>query len=202
MVLNFTRPKSKIAIVDDEVELTQLFQSLLEGEYDVSTFNDPRLFLESLEQKNQPNACEVLISDLKMPKMSGVEMIEEAQKKGHFFPSILLSGHLDTASAIKAVNLGIIKLIEKPTAFETIRHSLSEAIQRKEIYKNIHDIDWSLLQMSKLHAKTLQSLREVVPPAEFNKSFYLPISQTQDVTFAELISFAQSKLEALKKIPR
>ena len=94
-LLNDNKPT--IAFVDDEVEITEVYTAILSEHYKVLSFNQPDDLLKFLAL-HEECPFDVLITDLKMPKMSGLQLIERAHQIGFQFPSILLSGYLDKKS--------------------------------------------------------------------------------------------------------
>jgi CheY-like chemotaxis protein len=80
------RSRSRILIVDDEEDVTFFLKEALEelGGFEVVTFNDPLLALSSFnndEKNNKPSAYDLILLDIKMPKMDGFELYQELQKK-------------------------------------------------------------------------------------------------------------------------
>jgi len=70
--------RKKILLVDDEPDVTLTLRSLLqEGRYEVVSFNDPILALQSFK----PRYYDLLILDIKMPKMNGFELYQQLKKK-------------------------------------------------------------------------------------------------------------------------
>jgi DNA-binding response OmpR family regulator len=78
--MNHLQGKKKILVVDDETDLTTLFGLVLEYHgFKVYTFNDPREALSNYK----PNYYDLVILDIKMPKMDGFELYDEIKKKDH-----------------------------------------------------------------------------------------------------------------------
>ena len=99
-------PKRRVVLVDDESGLLDLYHHILGDIYQISTFDSPQKFLDSLVSKDSM-PFDILITDLSMPGINGIEMIREANKKGFYFPSIILSGYLDKSSMFQAVDLAL-----------------------------------------------------------------------------------------------
>lgn len=79
-----SRNRGRILIVDDEEDVTFFLKEALEnyGGYEVVTFNDPLLALSSFNNdNNKPSAYDLILLDIKMPKMDGFELYQELQKK-------------------------------------------------------------------------------------------------------------------------
>ncbi len=80
------RSRSRILIVDDEEDVTFFLKEALEefGGFEVVTFNDPLLALSSFDnddKNNKPSAYDLILLDIKMPKMDGFELYQELQKR-------------------------------------------------------------------------------------------------------------------------
>jgi len=120
-----------IAFVDDEVEITEVYTAILSEHYKVLSFNQPDELLKYLDDHK---ACpfDVLITDLKMPKMSGLQLIERAHQKGFQFPSILVSGYLDKKNLMTAVGTGILRVLEKPAEIKDLLKSVEEILKENQ----------------------------------------------------------------------
>ena len=79
--------RRRILVIDDEEDITFFLKEALEGSggFEVVTFNDPLLALSSFNNKddenNLPSAYDLILLDIKMPKMDGFELYQEIQKK-------------------------------------------------------------------------------------------------------------------------
>ena len=82
------RSGGRILIVDDEEDVTFFLKEALEdyGGFEVVTFNDPLLALSSFneDKQNKPSAYDLILLDIKMPKMDGFELYQELQKRIEF----------------------------------------------------------------------------------------------------------------------
>ncbi|WP_413288508.1 response regulator [Bdellovibrio sp. HCB337] len=141
-LLDTQNDKPTIAFVDDEAEITEVYSAILSEHYKVLTFNQPEELLKFLEFHE---ACpfEVLITDLKMPKISGLQLIERAHQKGFQFPSLLLSGYLDKSNLMTAVGSGVLRVIEKPADISRILQCVEELMNEARLMKTrrqIHEI--------------------------------------------------------------
>src|SRR5690606_39013542 len=116
----------------DEQALLELYQDILGNDYEVITFSTPDQFIQFIESQATTN-FDLLLTDLKMPRMSGIDMVKQAQKKGHFFPVILFSGYLDKSSALDAMEIGVCRLLEKPTSPNHIINSIDELLIENDV---------------------------------------------------------------------
>ena len=79
-----SRSRGRILIVDDEEDVTFFLKEALEdyGGFEVVTFNDPLLALSSFNSdKDKPSAYDLILLDIRMPKMDGFELYQELQKR-------------------------------------------------------------------------------------------------------------------------
>lgn len=191
--------KRKVVIVDDETGLLQLFQDILGDRYHVIPFSSPDQFLKFLE-KHTKAPFEVLITDLKMPGLTGTEMIKSAQSKGFFFPSILLSGHLDKKSIFEAVDLGVYRLLEKPTSPEIVIQAIEELIVEYDIRDVRSDIRNITVQLREYYSYLNLLVSTRIPEAH-GKEFSLQTNSKGQVvsqeSFEQLLNRLESRLDRL-----
>jgi FixJ family two-component response regulator len=114
-----------VSIVDDDnavrVALSSLIRSL---GWRARMYESAEEFLSSGQAAD--TAC--LISDIRMPGMSGIEMHERLRAEGHAPPTIFISAYPTPALQAKAANNGALVLLEKPYASADITHWLSVAV--------------------------------------------------------------------------
>ena len=118
---------TRIFVIDDEVELTEFYKNILSDQYRISAFNSPGDFLKALDL----SLPDLVISDLKMPEMTGVEMLRKAQSQGYKFPFIIVSGYLDRNVRAEAAGLGACHLLEKPVDYDLLISSIQNLLKRK-----------------------------------------------------------------------
>ncbi len=94
---------ARILIVDDDPLSLVAFGSMIEKHFTVDTANDPAQALERLES-NPPYA--VIISDMYMPGMDGIDFLAQAGRLSPSTVKIMLTGHADLETAMAAVNKG------------------------------------------------------------------------------------------------
>ena len=126
----------KILIVDDNETFLELFLSLSEVEnLDIATSNSAENALELLS--NEP--VDLIITDVQMPGMSGIDLFTTAQDLYPYIPVILITAFGSTAEAIAAVKKGAFHYFEKPLDdkldlfWTTVREALAKSVMLKEI---------------------------------------------------------------------
>jgi two-component system response regulator FixJ len=111
MVIVAASCKKRIYFVDDDPDICKSVKAVLVGEnYDLKIFTDPHKCLDAIDT----NYCNLLISDIKMPEMSGFSLLMKTKKKRPMLPVILLTGYGDIPMAIRAIKAGAEEFIEKP----------------------------------------------------------------------------------------
>jgi two-component system, LuxR family, response regulator FixJ len=116
-----------IALVEDDEEILRSLSMLLESRgFSVWGFSSAERFLEAMT--DEPPEC--VVSDIRMPGMTGLELQKEIHKRDAAVPVILITGHGDIAMAVRAINEGAFDFIEKPFNDERLMESLSKALQK------------------------------------------------------------------------
>lgn len=195
--LNMEKPL--LVLVDDENDILELYESLFSDKYEVKTYNNPMLFLDALRTR-QLTGIDALISDLKMPQMTGIDMLKQAQVEGYFFPAILLSGNLDKDSAVKAVDTGVMKLLEKPAKLDEIMRTLDLVMVEHEMHTTRREIRQIIDQLRELYLGVRMSLMQYLPP-EVVESSIVGVDDNKNVSevsgFDELMDQLESRLDEL-----
>lgn len=127
-----------IVVVDDEQVVTSALKMLfkVEGFSNANYFNNPLDALDFLKN-NEPD---VIISDVKMPEMNGVEFLKEAKKMYPNVSKILLTGYADKENAIDAINnVGIYKYLEKPWDNDDLIITVKNGIERSNLIKKLNE---------------------------------------------------------------
>lgn len=124
--------KPHIVIVDDEADITENLALLLEDSYQVTSFNDSTKLIQNLEN-GQISRIDVVITDLRMPKLSGIEMVKKIYSLGFDFPFILFSGNLNKENTLEAMDLGAYRILEKPVRIEKLQQSIEHLLLEHQI---------------------------------------------------------------------
>ena len=143
----------KVLVLDDDKLVTSSLKSLLmlEGFTDVVYFNSPNDALSYLKE----NIRDVIISDFKMPEMSGLEFLTEARKLYPNSSMILLTGYADKEDAIKIINeVGLYKYIEKPWDNDELVINIKNAYERAHLVDELEKSNSQLKKYS-LHLEDL-----------------------------------------------
>jgi two-component system, NtrC family, nitrogen regulation response regulator NtrX len=121
---------AKILIVDDEMPIRRTLRDILEFEgYDIDEASDG---LECVA-KVQKEKYDVIITDIKMPKMDGIEALERLQILSPETPVIMVSGHGTIDTAVEAVKKGAFDFISKPPDLNRMLITVRNALERSEL---------------------------------------------------------------------
>jgi DNA-binding NtrC family response regulator len=117
----------KILIVDDEPDMLKLLSMILREKtsYAVTTTNNP---LEALDMAKK-GGFDLVISDLKMPGLDGIELIDAIKKVDEDIPIIIMTAYGTVESATEAIQKGGFDFITKPFRKEQILFTIDKALK-------------------------------------------------------------------------
>jgi len=120
---------ANVLLVDDEVSFVETFSERLElRDFEISkAFSGEEALAVLDENKN----IEVVILDVKMPGMDGIETLAEIKRKNPLVEVMMLSGHADVASAIDGMKQGAFDYLMKPVDMDQITTKVTEAVAKK-----------------------------------------------------------------------
>jgi len=122
-------PEPLVVLVDDDPAVLDSLQLLLEAEgFAVETFANARGLLERYPQG--PEGC--VVSDVRMPEMDGLELLQAIAARGAAPPVIMITGHGDVPMAVRAMKQGAVDFIEKPFDPELLVASIRSALRSAE----------------------------------------------------------------------
>jgi two-component system response regulator FixJ len=115
-----------IALIEDDAAILNSLSQLLESRgIAVRRYASAEDFLAAREE---PPQC--IVSDIRMPGMSGIALQQEMHKRDAAVPVILITGHGDIAMAVQAIKQGVFDFIEKPFDDQRLTDSIAKAIER------------------------------------------------------------------------
>ncbi|MDT8378459.1 MAG: response regulator [Desulfotignum sp.] len=137
--------KMRLMLVDDEERFLQTTGKMIRKKgYDVLTANSGEACLEMLEKE----LVHVIVLDVKMPGMDGVETLKKIKQRYPRIEVIMLTGHATADSAVEGLKSGATDYLQKPTGVEDLiakaeqafkRHlEIEEKIRLAEAFKNSH----------------------------------------------------------------
>jgi len=123
---------SKILIIEDEAAIRRVLAKILSEESDSYIVDDAEDGLQGLE-KIKNNDYDLVLCDIKMPKMDGVEVLEAVKKIKPEIPMVMISGHGDMETAIQTMRLGAFDYISKPPDLNRLLNTVRNALDRKQL---------------------------------------------------------------------
>jgi CheY-like chemotaxis protein len=116
----------RVLLVDDQQELRRLLErTLVKAGHEVVTASNGREAIALARESR----FDVVLSDVRMPDMGGVELLEQLRAHDPDLPVLLVSGSPDLETAMKAVEYGAFEYLVKPVAFDKLRASTTRAIE-------------------------------------------------------------------------
>jgi two-component system response regulator FixJ len=116
-----------VHIIDDDRAVRDSLSLLLQTEgYTVQTYESARVFLETIEQNER--GC--VVTDVRMPEITGLDLLSAMREHQIFMPIILITAHADVPLAVQAMKMGAIDLLEKPFDDEALLTAIKQALKR------------------------------------------------------------------------
>ena len=123
---------SKILIIEDEAAIRRVLVKILSEENDTYQVDEAEDGAAGLE-KIKNNDYDLVLCDIKMPKLDGVEVLEEVKKIKPEIPMVMISGHGDMETAIHTMRLGAFDYISKPPDLNRLLNTVRNALDKKQL---------------------------------------------------------------------
>ncbi|PWA07293.1 sigma-54-dependent transcriptional regulator [Flavobacterium psychrotolerans] len=123
---------SRILIIEDEAAIRRVLTKILSEESDTYSVEDAEDGIQGLE-KIKNNDYDLVLCDIKMPKMDGVELLEAVKKIKPEIPMVMISGHGDMETAIQTMRLGAFDYISKPPDLNRLLNTVRNALDKKQL---------------------------------------------------------------------
>jgi len=164
---NNTSKKHTIMIVDDEVNQLSSLSSLLSGEYNVITAPGGIEALQYIQQMERPQDISLIISDLKMPGLTGVQFFEKVIPIIPKTIRIMLTAYTDPPAFMDSINKAkVYELLKKSFDPEGFLRSIRKAIQSAEQQKQKDGENQLLKQENKNLKNTVEELTKKLEEKE------------------------------------
>jgi len=122
----------KILVIEDEAAIRRVLVKILSEEnnsYKVDEAEDGLIGIEKIKKEDY----DLVLCDIKMPKMDGVEVLEAVKKVKPEIPIVMISGHGDLDTAVNTMRLGAFDYISKPPDLNRLLNTVRIALDRKEL---------------------------------------------------------------------
>jgi two-component system nitrogen regulation response regulator GlnG len=177
----------KILVVDDEAEIRSLLAAVLQNKgYEVVTAEDGAAALQAVPRERPA----VILMDLSMPRMNGMDALPEIKRLDAEVPVIICTAHADLATAVRAMKLGAYDYLTKPFDVELLILTLERAVERHRLHSRIEELKWqgqgsSLAERMGGSPAIAQVIQQVAQVAESN---FTVLVQGETGTGKELVA--------------
>jgi DNA-binding NtrC family response regulator len=123
---------SKILIIEDEAAIRRVLSKILSEEsdsYQVEEAENGSVGLDKIKNED----FDLILCDIKMPKMDGVEVLEAVKKLKPEIPMVMISGHGDLETAVQTMRLGAFDYISKPPDLNRLLNTVRNALDKKQL---------------------------------------------------------------------
>ena len=129
MVSNFP-PMKKVLVIEDDIPLCWLLEKILQSKYEVIIMSDG---MEAWSWLSDGNLPDLIISDIRMPSLDGIELLENLSNSGLFknIPVIMLSGFEDGNKRKQCLDLGAFTYLVKPFEPQSLVAEVDRALTFK-----------------------------------------------------------------------
>jgi two-component system nitrogen regulation response regulator NtrX len=123
---------SKILIIEDEASIRRVLTKILSEESSAYLVEEAANGLEGLEKVKESD-YDLILCDIKMPKMDGVEVLDAVKKIKPEIPMVMISGHGDMETAIQTMRMGAFDYISKPPDLNRLLNTVRNALDKKQL---------------------------------------------------------------------
>jgi len=155
----------RVAIADDEVKICELLESVLADEgYQVDTYSYSLECLSAIKS----GRYDVLITDLKMPVMNGLDLASRARKIDPELVVLVITGYASVESAVTALRSGFDDYIMKPLDIDNLKSVVEQALERKELLRHNDQLVTQLKGANRNLIEAKQKLSDQISRAQDN----------------------------------
>jgi EAL domain-containing protein (putative c-di-GMP-specific phosphodiesterase class I) len=115
--------RATVVVVDDDPQVLRALGRSLEGSFDVKEYESPEQAIDHVRR----GGVSVVISDVAMPKMTGIELLRAIRNQDPDIPVILITGEPSLEGATSAIELGVFRYLRKPCRPEEVRTTAEQA---------------------------------------------------------------------------
>lgn len=166
--------REKILVIDDEPGMREMFRRLLK-DYTLFLAKDGEEGIEATKRENP----DIIISDLKMPKMDGIEVLRNIKEYNSAIPFILITAYATIETAVEAIKIGAYDYITKPFDPDVIEITIKNALQHKRL------LDENRYLREKL--KSLQERENIIGESKVMKEVFSMIDKVAPTDATVLI---------------
>ncbi|HLG44125.1 MAG TPA: response regulator, partial [Nitrospirales bacterium] len=122
----------RVMVVDDEENIRKIVRmTLTKAGYDVVEAEDGEAAVKVIKSEDNPLMVDVIICDIRMPKVNGVEAIQYFRSQFPSIPVIVLTGYPDTDLAVSLLKQGVVDYVTKPVEGEKLTAVVANAMKQR-----------------------------------------------------------------------
>ena len=130
--MHIKESKGRVLVIDDEPEVRKIVHLALEKNgYDVVEAEDGEKAIEAIRSGDNPLLTDVIICDVRMPKINGVEAVAFFREQFPSVPIIVLTGYPDMQLATSFIKQGVMEYLVKPVEKEKLLDTVDKAIANR-----------------------------------------------------------------------
>jgi two-component system nitrogen regulation response regulator NtrX len=152
---------SKILVIDDEKSIRNTLKDVLEYEkYQVDLAEDGRTGIELFSN----NSYDVVLCDIKMQEMDGIEVLEKLQDISTLTPVIMISGHGNIDTAVEAIKKGAYDFLEKPLDLNRLLITIRNAMEKSTLVTQTQALKSKVNKMYEIvgDSKPIQAVKDMI----------------------------------------
>ena len=200
---------SKILIIEDEEPIRRVLVRILSEEdskFEIHEASDGKKGLDSISKES----FDLVLCDIKMPKIDGMELLQRTRKQNPSLPFIMLTGHGNIETAVESMKLGAYDFIPKPPDLNRLITSVRNALEKKELvienkilrkkvakkYQIIGESK-SIIKIHELISKVAQSEARVLITGESGTGKELVAHQIHEQSLRQMSPFVEVNCAAI-----
>lgn len=197
--------KSNILIVDDDAFFRTLTSDILKkGGHNISTASSGAEALKVIEK----DSIDIVITDLVMPGIGGIEVLERTKQHNTLIDVIVVTGHGTIETAINALKKGAFDYIRKPLNEEELLHTVDACLEKRKLLEENQEMRQSLrlfevtrtitatLDVNKLYNLTLDAMLQIVPADSGLVLFYTNAGAEMEIRSVRHLETPEAELVA------
>ncbi len=159
---------SRILVIDDEKSISNTLKEILTYEgFEVVEAQDGMEGLKFVEKEK----FDIILSDIKMPKMDGIEVLEKLQELSPETPVVMISGHGNIDTAVEAIRKGAFDYISKPLDLNRMLVTIRNAMDRSSLVKETKTLKRKIYKTTEIVGESepirvIKEMRDKVAPTE------------------------------------
>lgn len=124
----------RVMVVDDEADVRKVARMCLEkAGYEVIEAENGEQAIQQIKEGDNPVLLDVIITDINMPKINGLEAIQFFQQEWPHVPLLVITGYPDLESAKELMKRGLVDYLVKPVDKEKLVNAVDKAMSQREL---------------------------------------------------------------------